>query len=309
MTSLTRTATANAYANGVRQIDLRHTALTDLQEKLTSGKRVTRPSDDPTNAGNAERALMRLQRIATEQRALEAQRNAIAQGESTLGDATDALQRFRELTVSAGNGIHTPAERQDIVAELQNLRDEIFTLANKTDANGQPLFGALGSPQTPFSGPGAAPTYAYTFNGLPGTAASSVVSIPYALDGNAAFMLPTRTPNSVFGVLDQTIANLAAAPDNNTAIANVQTALDGIDAGMAALTAVRGQAGALLNRVDRISANQDKRSEQVAADRSRAEDLDMIKGVSDFQNQQTGYQAALQSYAQIQKLSLFNYVN
>ncbi|MEN9467914.1 MAG: hypothetical protein RL081_1915, partial [Pseudomonadota bacterium] len=42
---------------------------------------------------------------------------------------------------------------------------------------------------------------------------------------------------------------------------------------------------------------------------SRAEDLDMIKGVADFQNQQTGYQAALQSYAQVQKLSLFNYIS
>jgi flagellar hook-associated protein 3 FlgL len=33
-----------------------------------------------------------------------------------------------------------------------------------------------------------------------------------------------------------------------------------------------------------------------------------VQAISDFQKQQTGYQAALQSYAQIQKLSLFNYV-
>jgi flagellar hook-associated protein 3 FlgL len=44
------------------------------------------------------------------------------------------------------------------------------------------------------------------------------------------------------------------------------------------------------------------------ADRSRAEDLDMVKGISDFQNLQTGYSAALQTYAQIQKLSLFNFI-
>ena len=44
------------------------------------------------------------------------------------------------------------------------------------------------------------------------------------------------------------------------------------------------------------------------ADKSRAEDIDMVKGIADFQNQQTGYQAALQSYAQVQKLSLFNYL-
>jgi flagellar hook-associated protein 3 FlgL len=64
----------------------------------------------------------------------------------------------------------------------------------------------------------------------------------------------------------------------------------------------------LLNRADRITSNNDNRTIQQEADRSRAEDVDMIKGISDFQNQQTGYSAALQSYAQVQKLSLFNFI-
>ena len=47
---------------------------------------------------------------------------------------------------------------------------------------------------------------------------------------------------------------------------------------------------------------------QLEDDRSRAEDLDMIKGISDFQNQQVGYEAALKSYAQVQQLSLFKFI-
>ena len=82
-----------------------------------------------------------------------------------------------------------------------------------------------------------------------------------------------------------------------------------IDIGMSRVSSVRGQAGELLNRADRIADNQSKRSIQLEGARSRAEDLDMIKGISDFQNQQTGYQAALQSYAQVQRLSLFNFIN
>ena len=38
-------------------------------------------------------------------------------------------------------------------------------------------------------------------------------------------------------------------------------------------------------------------------------DADMVKSISDFSQSQTGYQAALQSYAQIQRLSLFNYIS
>ena len=86
-------------------------------------------------------------------------------------------------------------------------------------------------------------------------------------------------------------------------------ALANIDKGLERLHNMRGYAGELLNRADRITGDQENRSIQLEADRSRAEDLDMINGLSEFQNAQVGYQAALQSYAQVQKLSLFNYIS
>ncbi len=418
--SYARIGSANTYDNAIRNISTRQTALSNLQENLTSGKRVVRPSDDPTSAANAERALTRISRITSNQRALESQRNAIAQAESTLGQVTDVLQRFRELVVSAGDGVHSAAERRSIALELQGLRDQVHALANTADTNGLPLFSALGSALAPFVGPQAtAPDY--TFNGLPGQAASSDVAIPFTLDGDAAFMhqpardgvynvtsntipgnrtlttsgvtvlssaavtgdsyqvsitgvdttttpgttvvgyditklpLPgtstsftapgyatgtpasivldggatglsglkltlqgqpatgdtlTITPNpSVFSVLDDAIKDIREAPNNNGATQAVGQALHNIDIGMSRISAVRGQAGDLLNRADRISANQENRSIQLESDRSRAEDLDMIKGISDFNNQQTGYQAALQTYAKVQQLSLFNFIN
>ena len=418
-TSFSRIGSANTYDNAMRNISARQTNLSNLQDNLTSGKRVLRASDDPTSAGIAERALTRISRIATDQRALESQRNSITQAESVLGDVTDALQRFRELTVSAGNGTHSSAERQTIATEMRGLRDHIYALANREDSNGLPLFSALGSALKPFVGPQAtAPDY--TFNGLPGQPAGSTVTIPFTLDGDSAFMLtPTRDaaynvslntgntnlqasaislsnpalvngssysisnisitavipatipatseatydlietpagttiplaavpttgpafpsgsttipltapglslsvtgtptpgdtitiePNaSLFSVLDNAISDIGGATTNNTTAQAVNQALHNIDIGMQRVSNARSQAGELLNRADRISDNQDKRSIQMEADRSRAQDLDMVKGISDFQNQQTGYQAALQTYAQVQKLSLFNFIS
>jgi len=433
--NLSRLGSANAYDNALSNLSKRQTALSDLQENLTSGKRVVRPSDDPTAAAQAERSLMRLSRIATDQRALEMQRNTIASAESTLGDVVDALQQFRELVVSAGNGSHTPAERKTIANQLQGLREQILGYANRTDTNGQPLFGALASATVPFTGPTAtAPDY--TYNGLPGQTATSETAIVSSLDGESAFMhqpardgaynvttstipvgrtlatgnvsvtdssqvtratykitfgavvpgatagtsstsyiieeipatgdLPTFPgppyevgpftvpdypsnkpvsvliadqvgppaitgmpglsltitgtpaagdvitvdPNpSIFSVMDDAIRDIGGAINANAATQAVGQAIYNLDIGMNRVSAIRGQAGDLLNRADRITSNQESRSIQLEADRSRAEDLDMIKGVADFQNQQTGYQAALQSYAQVQKLSLFNYIS
>jgi flagellin-like hook-associated protein FlgL len=306
-TTLNRLGSASTYDSAIRTLSNRQSNLSGLQENLTSGKRVIRASDDPTAAAQAERSLTRLSRIATEQRALESQRNAIIVAESTLGDMTDALQSFRELVVSAGNGSFTPKDRATVALQLTGLRDQIFNLSNRTDTNDQPLFGALGSAATPFIGP------AYTFEGLPGQNPSGEVSIPFTLDGDSAFMFDSSdgaTPGvtSLFQALDKAITDIGGATTSAQAAAAVNAALKDIDIGSARVSAVRGMAGELLNRADRISTNQDKRSLQLEADRSRAEDLDMVKGISDFQNQQTGYQAALQSYAQIQKLSLFNYI-
>lgn len=432
MTLSIRLGTANAYDTALSNITNRQSELSSLQEKLTAGKRVVRASDDPTGAAQAERATTRLARIQTDQRALESQRNAITQAESTLGDVNDALQNFRELAVSAGNASYTPNERKAVTLQLSGYRDQIFALANRKDTNGLPLFSALGSALAPFVGPQGLPQD-YTFAGRPGQVASNEVSIPYALDGERAFMtqpardavfnasvstIPsgrtlttdnvavtntatvsatanaataatgvpypkygvtftavdstttpgtttltysvTETPSvtplgapapfapvtisypsataapitgipglsfsvsgtpavgdsitidarpSIFSVLDDAIRDIGNAPNNNAATQAVGQALHNVDIGIARVLSVRGQAGDLLNRADRISANQDKRSVQVEGDRSRAEDMDMVKGISDFQNQQTGYQAALQSYAQVKKLSLFNYIS
>ena len=185
--SIYRLGTANMYDNALRNLGARQTNLSNLQENLTSGKRVVRASDDPVSAAQAERAINRLARIQTEQRALETQRNAIAQAESALGDAVDLVQNFRELVVNAGSAALTPNDRNTIANQLQGLREQLLEVANRKDTNGVPLLSALGSALAPFLGP-LSTSPDYSFEGLPGQTASSGVSIPNTLDGEAAFM-------------------------------------------------------------------------------------------------------------------------
>lgn len=410
-----RLGTANMYDNALRNLGSRQTTLSNLQENLTSGKRVVRASDDPVSAAQAERSINRLARIQTEQRALETQRNAVAQAESALGDAIGLVQNFRELTVSAGSATLTPNDRVTIANQLQGLREQILEVANRKDTNGIPLLGALGSALAPFLGP-LTSTPDYSFAGLPGQTASTGVTIPGTLDGDSAFMFdpqrdgvynaavsaipndrqltttaitpvdkslitgdnytitfsavgpgatvgtstatytltntttgavsaPVTVPDypsdkpvtiavadipglsfnitgnpangdtitmqpapSMFSTLDSAIRDIRSAPNSNAAIQAVGQALGNMDIGLERLHNMRGYAGELLNRADRITGDQEKRSVQLEGDRSRAEDLDMIQGISDFQNQQVGYEAALKSYAMVQKLSLFNFI-
>lgn len=395
-----RLGSANTYDNALQNLYARQSDLAGQQEKLTSGKNVNRASDDPSGAAQAERALTRITRVATEQRALDLQRNAITMAESTLGDATGLAQRLRELAVSAGNGAFNQGNRTTIAQEMRGLRDQMFALANRTDTNGIPLFGGLGSASAPFTDA----TSGVSFNGVGGQRASTEVSVPGAMDGQAIWMnvpsgngsfdvalggansgsmwtdtgqvispaaltgnnysitftvvagvtsydivntstattlasaqpytdgqaiqfdglslvthgapasgdsvqVSASTQTNIFKVLDDAIAGIDGAVSDNRLSQALALALTQIDTSMDRIQAARGQAGDWLNRADHIDSTQQGRTIQLSADKSRAEDLDMVKGISDFSKFQTGYQTALQSYAQVQKLSLFNYIS
>jgi flagellar hook-associated protein 3 FlgL len=395
-----RLGTSHHYDTALDQLLKRQTELADQQEKLTSGKRVNRASDDPTGAAQAERTTTRLSRVESDKRALDMQRSALTNAESTLGESTNLVQSFRELVVSAGNPAYNTRDRATIALQLAGLRDQLFSLANTTDANGIPLFGGLGSAGAPFVDAPAG----VSFQGIPGQLATTEISVPGAMDGqaiwmkvpsgNGVFNITTNTANTgsawtevgqvttpgavtgdnytiafsvaagvttysvtdtttsavvstgqpyvggqaisfdglsvvvngvpknadtlqvtpssnmdMFKVLDDAITGIRTAATSGAVSQTVSLALTQIDSGIDRIQSARGQAGEWLNRADKISSAQSSQSIRLEADRVRAEDLDMVKGISDFQKFQTGYQAALQSYAQVQKLSLFNFIS
>ena len=395
-----RTGTANNYDNALQQLYRRQSELAAQQEKLGSGQKVNRASDDPQAAAQAERAAMRINRVATDQRALEMQRGAIATAESTLGEATALMQSVRDLVVASGNAAYSAAERGILARQMTDLRDQLLTLANRSDNNGVPLFGGLGSAAAPFADvpagvqdqaiagqrsstatalPGAmngqaiwmdvssgngvfevglnpanggtawtdagsviAPgaltgnNYSVTFNVLAGvttydvvnTTTSAVVAsgqpytdgAPIQFDGLSVMVhgqpqngdsvtLAPSIQTNIFKVLDDAISGVDNQPGGNLMAQTVALALVQMDTSLERLQTARSQAGVWLNRADSITSAQEARSISLEDDKSRALNLDMVKGISDFNLSQTAYQAALQSYAQIQRLSLFNYIN
>ena len=92
-----RLGTAHTYDAALELLMKRQVEMSGQQEKLTSGKRINRASDDPTGASQAERALTRLSRLETDQRSLALQRNALTVAESTLGESTSRCGRARSI--------------------------------------------------------------------------------------------------------------------------------------------------------------------------------------------------------------------
>ena len=136
-----RIATSNRYDAAIDNLQKRQQDMAESQLQLTSGKRVNVASDDPVAAARAERDLATMARSDANQRALEASRNVALLGEAALGDATELLQQARETMVNAGNGSYTAGERQALAIKLQEIRNQLLTVANRPDGGGGFVFG------------------------------------------------------------------------------------------------------------------------------------------------------------------------
>jgi flagellar hook-associated protein 3 FlgL len=406
-----RIATANTFDATVTSLSKRQLDLSESQIRLTSGKKLNRPSDDPAAAARAERATTNMLRNDTSQRAVDASKTVVTQIEGALGDAEELLQQARELVVSAGNASYSDSERKNVAKALMGLREQLFSIANRTDGAGTQLFGGLGANQNSFSdGPLDA-----QFDGTPGDLLTEpTTNLPLSQNGQAAWMMaPTgngvfktaastnsgsglqvanawidggsvpdavtyyATPTSSYVVnftspttydivrteqvsgisstvisggtytggtavavdgMKFTIKGTPAAGDqftiepskpelsvfaalkgaadalnipNNTSAQIAQITADNIrnvDSVMTNLRTSRSAAGEALTRIDNETARISSLKLSNQIEKSGAEDIDMVQAVSDFQNKQTGYEAALKTYAMVQKMSLFQYV-
>lgn len=399
-----RIATAHSYDAAIATLQRRQQDMVDVQGQMTTGKRVSKPSDDPVAAARAERAAALISRAEADQRTADTSRNVMTLTESALGQAVDLLQTARETMVQAGNGTYTPAERQALATKLQQIREQLFATANRSDGAGGYLFGGQGSSAPPFvdtvggvdyigqggnnqanagepvplttdgravwlqasSGNGVFETAATVQNGsawidagsvtnpsaitghdysiqfsvsgspavttysvLDNTAGTTLVSgAPYtsgksiALDGMSLTIqgepangdefsvAPSNKSLSVFDALDAAIATLsdASAPDGQVKQA-INQGLRDIDSVTNNVASARSAVGETLNRLDGVTDRLDAQKLAAKTEKSNAEDLDMVQAISDFQNQQTGYNAALQAYSLVQRMSLMNYIS
>ena len=202
-----RIATANNYDSTIKVLADRQAQLAQQQERLATGKRVLRASDDPVAAALSEAVQNRLSRVQTDQRALESSRTSIQQAESALGEAGDLVQRVRELVIAGGNAGYGPTERQALAKEIEGLRDQLFAVVNRQNSSGQSLFGGLGGSPTPFVQEFGSGSNEVRFDGQRGQKAAGDNQLPNAMDG-----VHSKVDRQLIGPAVEAEASLPDAP-------------------------------------------------------------------------------------------------
>jgi len=122
-----------------------NTALGKNLEKLSTGLRINKASDDAAGLGVSEN--LRTQVNGTAQATKNAQDGiaAINIAEGAANEVSSILQRMRELAVQSSNDTLTSTERGYTNQEFQALNDEIDRIANVTNYNGMKLLQGTGA--------------------------------------------------------------------------------------------------------------------------------------------------------------------
>lgn len=217
------------------------------------------------------------------------------------------------LQARTGNGVfETRATTQNGNAWIDNGR-----VSNPGAVTGDPY-------RIDFSVSGGTTTYTVLRNGNPTALTNVAYQSGQAIEidgqsftitgapanGDRFDLAPSTATLSVFDALDRTVAALEAPGRNSGQVAqSVSFGLRDVDQAMTRLQSQRSVAGETLNRIDRAGDRLSAQKLAAQTERSAAEDLDMVEAISKFQEQQTGYDAALKSYASVQRLSLFQYIN
>lgn len=145
-----RLSTSQLHTRALNQmLDLQRQAA-DTQEQIASGRRYATAADDPVGAVRVERLNRELAQREQYQKNIDLAESELSFEEASLEQAGNLLQRVRELTVQAGNPVHTREDRQFIAAEIETRFDELMQLMNTRLASGDYLFGGNVGGQAPF---------------------------------------------------------------------------------------------------------------------------------------------------------------
>lgn len=302
-----RISTAQRVRQSIDLITDRQVELGDLQQQITTGKRVLKPSDDPSAAAQIERSRSEVARLDVEKRMVNFAKLKLAQAEGSVAEGTEIFQRTREILLAANNDSSSPEDRALYASELRSLRDQLFNMANRSDGLGGYIFAGAGTRQEPFV-EGANGIEFRADAGRQMTGERTELSI--SVDGRYLFGTSSgQGVAAIFDIMDDAATALEdTGLDNAQLHVNLAATLDGVDAAMNRFSGVRAELGEQMVMADQaeqsLAAGQELATQRLSA----LSGVDMAEAISAMQAKSTQLDAAMQTYAQISGLSLFNYI-
>ena len=257
--------------NAQRILGINNARLAQSIERISSGLRINRASDDVGGLAVAESLRSDIRVLRQGLRNLNDGLSLVNVAEAGMNQQSDILIRMRELAAQSASGTLTNTERANLQLEFVQLRNEIDRISNATEFNGQTLLdGSLAA--------GAGP-----------------IIIHFGLDATANSFINLNTEADVD---DLDAVGLGIDTLDISTQAGATTALTDLDTALDTLSGERASLGAVQNRLTRIIPGQAILVENLQAAESQIRDADIAEEVALLARNQILVEAATAMVAQ-----------
>jgi flagellar hook-associated protein 3 FlgL len=308
-----RISTSWAQQTSVNSMLDQQSRLQRTQMQLSTGKKMLTPSDDPAAAARIIDLNQGIKQTEQYQSNINTARHRLTMEDGVLQGATDILQRINELGIQGLNGTNSPNDRINIAVEMESLNEQLVNLANTQNANGEYMFSGFKSATQPFN-KDASNVGAYFYAGDTNSRPIQIDTGRQIADGDPGInvfgiptgALPATVPAAgsianIFEAIDKFAADLRANAPNPASLGDISKSLDKV-------LSTRSSVGARLNALDRQESINSDSVLNTKTVLSATEDLDYAEAISKLNQQTVALQAAQQTFTQVKKLSLFNYL-
>jgi flagellar hook-associated protein 3 FlgL len=293
-----RITTQMVVDSTLRNIEANQQRTSDLQNQITSGSRVFKPSDDPIGVARALDLQDGISQAEQYLRNIDQGTSWLNTTDSVLQSVSDAMARARELAVQSANDSLSTSDRTAIKAEINQIQQHVLDLTHSR-------YGAN-----------------YIFSGTASTQpgylqAADSTTTPAAYQGNSDQALREISPGTTISIntdaqatfdpIFSALTTLQSGLSSNTT-ATIQTSIAQFDTALDALNMSRAQVGAKTNRLDFLKSRQESVNVNMTGLLSTVKDVDMAVAITNFSMAQNVYQASLKAAAQAIQPSLLDYL-
>ena len=219
-----------------------------ILEKLATGKRINRASDDAAGMAVAKEFDKQVRAYRNAAENIQAGMSAMNIADGGASTISDMLQRQNELAIQAANGAYNQDQRDAIDREFQSLSQEIDRQSKSTEFNGQKLLDGTGK----------------------------------LADGTGKIQAGDGDSDSVtLTAADLTLNSLNLASDKLDSREGALRAMANIDAAMKKVNDVRASQGSMNNRLEYALSNNQTQQVNTTQALSNIEDLDYAQGLTE----------------------------
>lgn len=246
-------------------------AVSDLSQQVSTGLRVSKPSDDPAAWMTAQREKVRAALNDGTSQVVDVGHERLIASDGALSTLAGIISQARDLAVEGSNDTLGASERQDIATQLDSLFDTAVSTANTINSDGEYLFSGENSLTQPFD----TTTGAYTGD----AAARSVNTAPLATQ---IATVPGSTLTAAGGVdmipLIKTLATAMNANDKPTILAS----LGGLVTAVKQISLLRGQTGARMAVLETAKTAHDQLATRIQTSISEGVEVDTVAAASNL---------------------------